>query len=296
MTEDLYKVLGISRTATDDEIRAAYRKMAKELHPDLNPGDAVAEEKFKKVSAAFRILGDAELRKKYDRGEIDAGGQERPDAQFYREFAGGRYGSSDRFEENSSFRDIFGDLFGQDGNAGFRSRGEDIRYSLDVEFLEAAQGAKKRIKLPDGGTLDMNVPSGVTDGQVLRLKGKGEAGLGGTKGDALIEISIKPHDFFERDGNNLSLELPITIYEAVLGAKVEVPTLSGRVTLTIPKGSSSGKLLRLRGKGITNSRTNKTGDLLIRLRIILPEEVDTSLSEMMDNWQDNHKYNPRKNL
>ena len=296
MAEDPYKILGVSRTASEDEIRSAYRKMAKELHPDLNPGDKQAEEKFKKVSAAFRILGDADLRKKFDRGEIDAGGQERPEAQFYREFSGGRGGRADRFEENSSFSDIFGDLFGNAGGGGFGGRGEDIRYTLDVEFMEAACGAKKRIKLPDGGTLDMNVPAGVVDGQVLRLKGKGESGLDGTKGDALIEIAIKSHEYFDRDGNDILLDLPITVYEAVLGTKAEVPTLTGRVTLTIPPNSSSGKLLRLRSKGVENARTKKTGDLLVRLKIILPENADDLLVKMMESWRDEHGYNPRKDI
>ena len=298
MAENPYKVLGVSRSATDDEIRSAYRKMAKELHPDLNPGDAAAEEKFKKVSAAFRILGDAETRKRFDLGEIDASGQERPEAQFYREFAGGRARGADRFEETSSFKDIFGDLFGQDGPAGARghSGGGDIRYSLDVEFIEAACGAKKRIKLPDGGTLDMNVPAGVTDGQILRLKGKGEIGIGGQRGDALIEITIKPHAYFEREGDDISIELPIAINEAIAGAKVEVPTLTGRVSVSIPSGSSSGKLLRLRGKGVENARSKKTGDLLIRLKIVLPEKIDDSLKSMMEEWGKINHYNPRNNL
>ncbi len=292
MSEDPYKVLGLKKSATDDEIRSAYRKMAKQYHPDLNPGDTVAEEKFKKVSSAFRILGDTETRKRFDRGEIDAGGQERPEAQFYREFAGGRAGQG--FGDHSSFSDIFGDLFGGGRQAGFDVKGSDLRYTLDVEFLEAACGAKKRIKLPDGGTLDMNVPAGVTDGQVLRLKGKGEAGItGGPKGDALIEISVKRHEYFTREEDNILIDLPITLYEAVLGGKVEVPTLTGRVTLTIPKGSSSGKNLRLRGKGIENKRTGKTGDQLISLKIVLPEETDTILENMMENWRDNYKYDPR---
>ncbi len=291
MSEDPYKVLGLQKSATDDEIRRAYRKMAKELHPDLNPGDAAAEEKFKKVSAAFRILGDPENRKKFDRGEIDASGQERPEAQFYREFAGGRAG------DGGSFSDIFGDLFGNARHPGFDGKGEDLRYTLDVEFLEAACGAKKRIKLPDGGTLDMNVPAGVTDGQVLRLKGKGEAGIGGgLRGDALIEISIREHDYFKREGDNILIDLPITVYEAVLGGKVEVPTLTGRVTLTIPKNSSSGKLLRLRGKGVENKRTGTSGDQLVSLKIVLPDDTDPLLEKMMENWADSYKYDPRRKL
>ncbi len=292
MSEDPYKVLGLKKTATEDEIRSAYRKMAKELHPDLNPGDDVAEEKFKQVSAAFRILGDTETRKRYDRGEIDAGGQEQPGAQFYREYAGGRAGQG--FGDHSSFSDIFGDLFGGGRQGGFEQKGTDLRYTLDVEFLEAACGAKKRIKLPDGGTLDMNVPAGVSDGQVLRLKGKGEAGLGGgPKGDALIEVSVKSHEFFTREDDNILVDLPITLYEAVLGGKVEVPTLTGRVTLTIPKGSSSGKNLRLRGKGIENGRSGKTGDQLISLKIVLPDNSDEELEKMMESWRDNHEYDPR---
>ena len=199
--------------------------MAKELHPDLNPGDEVAEEKFKKVSAAFRILGDPEKRKRYDRGDIDASGQERPENQFYREFAGGRSRSGRRFENSSDFSDIFGDLFGENGSfASGSSNSNDMRYTLDIDFLEAACGAKKRVKLPDGGTLDLNVPAGVSEGQVLRLKGKGISTAGSKPGDALIEVKIKPHEYFERDGDDILCDLPLTVYEAVLGAKVDVPT------------------------------------------------------------------------
>lgn len=303
MADDLYKILGLTRAASDDEIRSSYRKLAKELHPDLNPGDSAAEDKFKKVAAAFRILGDPDKRKQYDRGEIDASGQERPEAQFYKGFGGrrnwrtGAGGQGQSFDDISNIGDLFGDLFGEGGRGGFDGRGGDLRYTLDVEFLEAACGAKKRISLPEGGTLDLNVPAGVSDEQVLRLKGKGQSGMGnGTAGDALIEIKIKPHTFFERDGDNILLELPITLDEAVLGAKVQVPTVTGRVAVTIPKGASSGKMLRLREKGIKNTRTKKAGDQVVKLKIVMPETIDDELAEAIEKWSQSNSYNPRKEL
>lgn len=298
MTDDPYKILGLSRTASDDEIRAAYRKLAKELHPDLNPGDTAAEDKFKKVSGAFRILGDPEKRKRFDNGQIDATGQERADTRFYRDFASKRRGGKgDPLDDLSNFSDLFGDLFNEGGKTGFDGRGGDLRYTLDVEFLEAARGTKKRVSLAEGGTLDLNVPAGVTDGQVLRLKGKGQKGIGnGPSGDALIEIKIKPHSYFDRDGDNIILELPVSFFEAVLGAKVAVPTLTGKVSVTIPKGSSSGKLLRLRGKGIENKRTGKNGDQLVKLKIVLPEKMDPELEKTIELWNSQHKYNPRESF
>ncbi|MEM7620146.1 MAG: DnaJ C-terminal domain-containing protein [Pseudomonadota bacterium] len=301
MADDPYKTLGITKSASDDEIRSAYRKLAKELHPDLNPGDANAEEKFKKVSTAFRLLNDTDKRKRFDRGEIDANGQERPGAQFYRGFSSRRSrksGGADNFDDLSNLGDLFGDLFNDGGSrTSFDGRGGDLRYKLDVEFLEAVCGAKKRVSLSEGGTLDLNVPAGVIDGQVLRLKGKGQAGIGnGAAGDALIEILIKSHSYFEREGDNILLELPITLYEAVLGDKIEVPTANGKVSITIPKGSSSGKLLRLREKGIKNKRTGKTGDQIVKLKIIMPDAIDKDLESAVKKWHSNNKYNPRKDF
>lgn len=303
MVEDPYKVLGVPRTATDEEIRRTYRKLAKELHPDLNPSNqASAEERFKKVSAAYDIVGDPEKRKQYDRGEIDANGE--PRRSYQRAHAGGspfggRAGGA-RPGDEFGFGDIFSDLFGSmrggrgaDAGAPFRTRGQDIRYTLEVDFLEAVNGATKRVTMPEGGVLDLTVPEGVADGQILRLRGKGGvAGRGGEPGDALIEVRVRPHPHFKRTGDDITLDLPIAIDEAVIGAKVEVPTISGRVQLTIPKGTSSGRVFRLKGKGVRNSASGNTGDQLVTVTIVLPDRIDDELSYFLSEWRLKHRYNP----
>jgi len=295
MAEDPYKVLGVPRDASDDDIRSAYRKLAKELHPDLNPANrASAEERFKKVSAAYEIVGDATKRGQYDRGEIDANGEQR--RTYQRAHSGGPRGGA-RPGEEFGFSDIFSDLFGAgrrgEGASSFGMRGRDVRYTLEVDFLEAATGAKKRVTMPDGGVLDITVPEGVADGQTLRLKGQGAAGpRGGEAGDALVEIKVRQHALFKRSGDDIVLELPVTIDEAVLGAKIEVQTISGRVQLTVPKGTSSGRVFRLKGKGVHNTTTGNTGDQLVTVRIVLPETIDNELSYFMSEWRQKHSYNP----
>jgi DnaJ-class molecular chaperone len=304
MAEDLYSVLGVAKTASAAEITKAYRKLAKKLHPDLNPGDKAAEEKFKKITAAYGILGDEEKRGRYDRGEIDASGQETPQQHYYREYAGGaegaRYRSSAGFEDIGAFSDLFGDLFGERGGARaggrrFSMRGQDAHYRLDVDFLDAVNGTKTRITLPDGGTLDVTIPPGVTDGQVLRLRGKGNPGLGeGEPGDALIEIGVKPHPVFKREGNDIVVEVPITFDEAVLGGKVEVPTIGGRVFATVPPGANTGKTLRLKGRGIKSK--GGAGDQLVTLNVVLPERIDEDLKSFAETWREKHPYDPRRKL
>jgi len=304
MAEDLYSVLGVAKTASAADITKAYRKLAKKLHPDLNPGDKAAEEKFKKIAAAYGIIGDEEKRKRYDAGEIDASGQETPQQRYYREYAGGaegaRYRSSAGFEDIGGFSDLFVDLFGERGGARaggrrFSMRGQDAQYRLEVDFLDAVNGTKTRITLPEGGTLDVTIPPGVTDGQVLRLKGKGGPGLGeGEPGDALIEIGVKPHPVFKREGEDIVVEVPITFDEAVLGGKVEVPTIGGRVSVTVPPGANTGQTLRLKGRGIKSK--GRTGDQLVKLSVMMPERVDDDLKGFAETWREAHRYDPRRKL
>jgi len=304
MAEDLYSVLGVQKTASAGDITKAYRKLAKKLHPDLNPGDTVAEDKFKQISHAYSILKDPEQRGKYDRGEIDASGQERPQQQYYREYAGGpegaRYHSSAGFEDIGAFSDLFGDMFGgaagmrggRRGGGQFSMRGQDAQYHLDISFLDAVNGTKQRITLPDGGTLDVTIPAGVSEGQVLGLKGKGMPGLGeGPPGDALVEVGVKPHPVFKREGNDIVVDLPISFDEAVLGGKVEVPTIGGRVAATVPAGSNTGQTLRLKGRGVKGK-----GDQLVKLTVMMPETVDGDLKSFAEEWRKTHAYDPRGKL
>jgi DnaJ-class molecular chaperone len=306
MAEDLYSTLGVPKTASAEDITKAYRKLAKKLHPDLNPGDKAAEEKFKKITAAYDILGDAEKRGRYDRGEIDASGKETPQQRYYREYAGdedgARYRSTAGFEDIGAFSDLFGDLFGERGGmrggrggARFSMRGSDSQYRLDVDFLDAVNGTKTRITLPDGGTLDVTIPPGVTDGQALRLRGKGNPGIGeGEPGDALIEIHVRPNPVFKREGNDILVEVPITFDEAVLGGKIEVPTIGGRVFATVPPGSNTGQTLRLKGRGIKTK--GSAGDQLVKLSVVLPDRIDDDLKRFAETWREAHRYDPRRKL
>ena len=303
MADDLYSILGVAKTASAAEITKAYRKLAKKLHPDLNPGDKAAEDKFKQISAAYAILNDEEKRGRYDRGEIDATGQERPQQRYYREYAGGddgaRYRSTSGFEDMGDFSDLFGDLFGARsggrGGAGgqrFSRRGSDAQYRLEIDFLEAVQGTNKRNTMPDCGTLDVSITAGVNEGQTLRLKGKGMPGLGGGEaGDALVEVMVRPHPVFKREGDDIVIELPITFDEAVLGGKIEVPTISGRVSATIPAGSNTGQTLRLKGRGVKGK-----GDQLVKLTVMLPDQIDDELKAFAEEWRTKHRYDPRRKL
>jgi DnaJ-class molecular chaperone len=303
VADDLYAVLGVSRDASGDDIKKAYRKLAKKYHPDLNPGDRAAEEIFKKIQAANNLLSDPEKRKQYDAGEIDAEGNETP-RRYYREYAeaGGEhpYRSSAGYEDIS---DVFSDLFrsqararGRDGPEGeFRMRGGDARYSIEVPFLEAVNGAKKRVTMPNGKSLEITIPPGLHDGQVLRLRGQGMPGYGGGEaGDAYVEVHVAPHRGFRRHGNNIHVELPIGLHEAVLGAKVRVPTVTGAVTMTVPPGSNSGDTLRLRGKGVPGSAGRPAGDEVVTLQVRLPEKPDEDLKSFIADWTKTHAYDPRK--
>lgn len=296
MAETLYDILGVTRRASDEEIRRAFRTLAKANHPDVNPNNSAAAERFKKITAANDILGDPEKRRAYDAGEIDERGDpKRPSWARHGARAGARGRAQPGFDD-FSFANVFSDVFGAGAGAkggfGGALRGADLRYSLEVDFLESINGVKKRVTLPEGGVLDLAVPEGVTDGQTLRLKGKGgPAPAGGEAGDALVEIKVKPHAEFKRQGDDILIELPITIDEAVLGGRIEVPTVTGRVQLTIPKGTSSGKTFRLKGKGV-RTRTGVHGDELVTVKIVLPNDIDDSLSYFFSEWRQAHPYDP----
>jgi DnaJ-class molecular chaperone len=306
MSEDPYATLGVGREASQDEMKRRYRNLAKELHPDLNPDKEVAE-RFKQITAAYDLLSDPEKRAKYDRGEIDASGQERPQQQYYRDFADDpqatRFYTREGFGDADSLHDLFEGLFGDrgaaEGRRGFRmrARGADVSYSLPISFLEAAKGAKKRVTVGDGHTIDLTIPAGVRDRQTLRLKGQGMPGFeGGPPGDAYVEVHIQPHPFFERKDNNIHLELPVTLAEAVLGGRIEVPTIDGPVSMTVPKGSNSGSTLRLKGRGIVDPRSGQRGDQYVRLRVVLPRTVDPELEDFVRRWSAEHPYDPRAEM
>jgi DnaJ-class molecular chaperone len=302
-----YEVLGVKPTATADEIRKAYRKLAKQLHPDLNPGKPEAEERFKAVSAAYDLLSDVEKRARYDRGEIDESGAERP-RYSYRPHAEGAEGWRYQPEgemDLSDLEDLFA-AFGSGGRGrggrgrsrtgqGLHMRGQDRHYTLSVDFAKAATGDKQRLSLAPEEWLDVTIPAGIEDGQVLRLRGKGGPGFGGGEtGDALIEVHVAPHPLFRREGDNIRIELPVSLAEAVLGARVSVPTVTGPVTMTIPKGSDTGAVLRLRGKGI--QRAQNPGDQLVTLKVVIGRPKDNELAEFLEKWAPRHQFDARSDM
>jgi DnaJ-class molecular chaperone len=292
LAADPYATLGVKKDATQDDIQKAYRRLAKKFHPDLNPGNTTAEDKFKEISVAYDLLSDPDKRARFDRGEIDASGTERPQRQYYRDFADQEgwsgYTTNAGFADFGDFagsEDIISEIFGRAGRAGRRRRGRDVRYHLDLSFLDAVNGGKQSLVLPDGTTLDVNIPPGTRDGQILRLKGKGAAAAGGgPPGDALIEISVLPHPYFTRKGDDIFLDLPISLKEAVLGAKIGVPTPSGTVTVTVPKWSNTGRVLRLKGRGVPRSDGSK-GDQYVTLKLVLPQQPDPELEKFVARWQ-----------
>lgn len=294
-----YAILGVSERATADEIRKAYRKLAKELHPDARPDDKAAEERFKEVTQAFKLLSDPEQRARYDRGEVDGQGQERPNFHYRSRPGAGpsQRGPQGRFED---IGDIFADLFAAQ-NAGAQRRrpaaekGADIRTQVSISLPEAVLGAKKRLSLPGGRALDVTIPAGVSEGQVLRLKGQGHGSLsGGQPGALLVEIKIAAHPHFRREGDDIRLDLPISLKEAVLGGQVRAPTLDGDVEVRIPAGASSGAVLRLKGRGVPKAGGQR-GDQLIRLMIDLPPS-DPALEDFAESWTPPTGYDPRRRL
>lgn len=314
MTDDPYKILGVAKDASQAEIKKAYRKLVKTLHPDLHPGDKAKAAQFQAMTAANDIIGDAKQRKRFDAGEIDASGQERPQRQYYRDHAEadprGRYDSGAGYSDFEDMSGVFSDLFGaraqarggraqggtQGRSAGFAARGADLRYHLNVEFLDAVKGAKRAVPLPDGSAIDLTIPAGVRDGQTLRLRGKGQPGVGGgPAGDAYVELSVGTHPIFTRDGNDIEVELPIGFDEAILGAKIEVPTLSGKVSMSIPKGATTGQRLRLKGKGVAPAN-GTAGDQFVRLKIVTPTKPDAEMEAIAQRWRDQAPENPRAKL
>ena len=301
MNKDLYNILGISKTASDSEIKSAYRKLARKYHPDLNKDNPAAAEKFKEVSCAYDILGDKEKRKKYDNNEIDADGKP---TGFGAGF-GGQGGSYSYTGDNPfggaggfDFSSIFGDdIFSQfsggaggfQGFGGGRSRprkGQDISYSLQIDFLSAARGDEKTV-LIQGKSINVKIPAGSQDGQTLRLKGVGYPSLnGGENGDVLITLRVSGHPYFCADGKNINLELPISLKEAVLGAKVTVPTINGKVAVNIPPYSSSGSKLRLKGQGIKTK--SGQGDEIVTLKIVAPQKKSKELEKLLQDMPDDN--------
>jgi DnaJ-class molecular chaperone len=321
---DPYEVLGVPRGASAAAIKSAYRKLAKKHHPDNNKNDPKAAARFSEINSANEIVGDEDKRKQFDRGEIDADGKPR-----FQGFPGGdprgRAGPGGGFESYSfrtgggpggagggaGFEDILNSMFG--GAAGARSGGArpgrgnpfefdtggigldlDLSVAMTVSLEEAVRGGEKRVRLPTGKELNVKIPAGVTNGQQIRLKGQGDTAQGHPPGDLLITVSIAPHPFFKIDGSDLRVDLPITLYEAVLGGKVRVPTLGSAVELSIPKNTSSGRTFRLKGKGLP--KAGGAGDLYVTTRIILPDGNDAELEALMEKWRDGHPYNPRSDL
>jgi DnaJ-class molecular chaperone len=315
---DPYEVLGVPRGASAAAIKSAYRKLAKKHHPDANKNDPKSAARFSELNSANEIIGDEDKRKQFDRGEIDAEGKPR----FQGFPGGGARGGAGGFESqgfrnqgtgpggfgSGGFEDILNSMFGGAGARGARPGAGgsfefdpggvaldlDLNVAMTVSLEEAVKGAEKRVRLPTGKELNVRIPAGVTAGQQIRLKGQGETAPGHRPGDLLITVSIAPHAFFKVDGSDLRVDLPITLYEAVLGGKVRVPTLGSAVELSIPKNTSSGRTFRLKGKGLP--KAGGTGDLFVTTRIMLPDGNDAELEALMQKWRDGHPYNPRGDL
>jgi DnaJ-class molecular chaperone len=328
---DPYEVLGVTRSASATDVKSAFRRLAKKLHPDANKHDPKAASRFAELNAAYEIVGDKDKRKAFDNGEIDAEGK--PRFQGFEGFSR-QPGGGGGFDQEGGFRtftfgpegfqaagsgagarggfggfeDILKDVFGARGAAGRGRRGahfepedfgaaaggRDITAALSITLAEAAKGVKKRVQLPTGKEVEVKIPAGLDEGQQIRLKGQGQSGAGGRTGDLLITVSVTPHPLFQRDGADLRLDLPVTLYEAVLGGKVRVPTLEGTVELAIPAGTNSGRTFRLKGKGFPGKE--RKGDLLASVRIVLPEGQDGDLEELMRKWRETKPYDPRKGM
>ncbi len=291
----------MAKDASPEAIRSAYRKLAKKHHPDLNPGDALAEARFKRIASAHQFLSDPDKRARFDRGEIDVDGHEKARPSSYRDYAqappGRRYapsGAQPNGWEQDDISDIFGTMFGGGHQPRGPARGRDQHYTLTASFLDAINGATRRLTLPDGRSLDVKIPPATSEGDTLRLRGQGDDGSGGgPRGDALIEIHITEHAFFRRDGADIRLDLPVSLPEAVLGGSVEVPTPAGPVRMRIPPGSDSLTQLRLRGRGVPAHGKTPAGDLYATLRVMVGPP-DPALEAFLAGWVPEHPSNPRK--
>lgn len=299
-----YETLGVAPDASQDDIRKAYRKAAKETHPDLNPGKPEAEKRFKEINAAYDIVGDADKRKRYDAGEIDESGAERqPERHFYREYAEadpntryrrGRQPAAEGTGAGDFDYDIFASLFrGRGQGRHFHMPPQDVRYALEVDFLDAVHGTRKVVAMPDGKTLDITIPAGINAGQILRLKGQGLPGSDGTPGDAYVEISVRPHAGFKREGHDILSTLRVSLGEALNGANVRVETVDGPVDVKVPKRAKEGTKLRLRGKGVARGKGGGRGDQLAEIQIVPPEGADEALAQFMAEWEKTHPQDPR---
>ncbi len=300
--KDPYQVLGVAHDAGDDEIKKVYRQLARELHPDLNPGNKRAEERFKEISAAYDFLSDPDKRKRFDNGEIDATGAEK--RRSWRAGTGAGAGQRQQRGGYNPFGGGVDDILAEmmrrkekgrrpPPGADHPGKGAEARHPLSVSFIEAAIGGTRRVTLVSGKAIDVRIPPGTTDGQSLRLKGQGHPGLlGGDVGDAFVDISVEPHPFFVRRDRDILLDLPVSVQEAVLGGKVTVPTIDGKVTVSIPAGSNTGSVLRLKGKGIAAGHGHGHGDQLVTLKVVLPEG-DADFAKLVEKWGPRAGYDPR---
>jgi DnaJ-class molecular chaperone len=318
---DPYDVLGVTKSASAADIKKAFRQLAKKYHPDRNKDDVKAKERFAEIGSAYEILGDEKKKAQFDRGEIGADGKPRGfegfgagpggfsrawrnagggpgDQHFEFNFGGGGPGpGGGAGAGGAGFEDLFSDFFGGRRRGQTSTRGEDVVATATVPLETAAKGGSARVLVPSGRTLEVKIPAGVEDGQQIRLRGQGAPGVrGGESGDALVTVKIATHPYFRLEGRDLRLDLPVAIYEAALGAKVQTPTLDGKVEVAVPPGSNGGRTLRLRGRGLPATGSKPAGDLYVTLKVMLPEEPDADFEARMRDLRDHHHYDPRRKM